>query len=53
VRRDRNQAPIKQEQAALRKDGPTAYKVERARNSIQSALVFRSQLMGGDAAPTC
>ena len=40
---------INQELAALRKDGPTAQEVERARNSIQSALVFRLQRMGGVA----
>src|SRR5579864_7241208 len=40
---------INQELAALRKDGPTAQEVEMARNSIQSALVFRLQRMGGIA----
>src|SRR5664279_4022581 len=34
------EAAINQELAALRQNGPTAEEVERARNSIQSALVF-------------
>jgi zinc protease len=40
---------INQELAVFRKDGPTAQEVEMARNSIQSALVFRLQRMGGVA----
>ena len=40
---------INQELATLRKDGPTQQEVEMARNSIQSALVFRLQRMGGVA----
>jgi zinc protease len=40
---------INQELAALRKDGPTAQEVEMARNSIQSAMVFRLERMGGVA----
>jgi zinc protease len=43
------EAAINQEIAALRKDGPTTQEVEMARNSIQSALVFRLQRMGGVA----
>ena len=40
---------INTELAALRKDGPTSQEVEQARNSIQSAMVFRLQRMGGVA----
>ena len=43
------EAAINQELAALRQDGPTRQEVEMARNSIQSALVFRLQRMGGVA----
>jgi zinc protease len=40
---------INQELARLRKDGPTPQEVAMARNSIQSALVFRLQRMGSVA----
>jgi zinc protease len=40
---------INQELAAFRKDGPTPREVEMARNSIQSALVFRLERIGGVA----
>jgi zinc protease len=43
------EAAINHEIEALRKDGPTQREVEMARNSIQSALVFRLQRMGGVA----
>ena len=37
---------INDELNALRKDGPATQEVEQARNSIQSAMVFRLQRMG-------
>ncbi|HVP55712.1 MAG TPA: pitrilysin family protein [Candidatus Eisenbacteria bacterium] len=40
---------INQELTGLRKNGPTGPEVEQARNSIQSALVFRLERMGGVA----
>jgi zinc protease len=40
---------INDELNAFRKDGPTKQEVEQARNSIQSAMVFRLQRMGGVA----
>ena len=43
------EAAITQELSALRKNGPTGQEVERARNSIQSALVFQLERMGGVA----
>ena len=46
---DRVQKAIDDELSAFRKDGPTAQEVEQARNSIQSAMVFRLQRMGGVA----
>ena len=49
VTNERVQKAIDDELAGFRKDGPTAQEVERARNSIQSAMVFRLQRMGGVA----
>ena len=46
---ERVEKAINEELAALRKDGPTAQEVEQARNSIQSAMVFRLERMGGVA----
>lgn len=38
---------INEELAALRKDGPTAEEIERARNKIQSQMIRRLELLGG------
>jgi zinc protease len=40
---------INEELNGFRKNGPTKQEVEQARNSIQSAMVFRLQRMGGVA----
>ncbi len=40
---------INQELNSFRKDGPTRQEVERARNSIQSAMIFRLERMGSVA----